>query len=649
MPDLVDESVKAVDDAAAGQPSSLDPPLLGPNAMSSRQIAETVTGALVWTLLWATLLNSVLELFHTGGDLKRLLGYTVYLHLPIFALSVLVVWSVVLLTLAVTGRLWLTCALTLSVALTIGMVDREKLKVRLEPVYPSDLDFLDSPGFLVEMVGTGKLISGIALVFAVCAVVVLGGRVPSRTFRPIRRATTPRAWRNLLLARVALAIACVLFLGYVKQFNADGNRVRSAYEAAGVNWAFWYQNVNYRRNGVVPGLLYNLLSEPMVEPPDYNRETMAEISARWQAEAERVNATRSSKIDDVNVVAVLSEAFSDPTRLDGFEVLGDPLPFTRELMSRTTSGTMLAQLYGGGTANMEFETLTGQSLSMLEPQANTPYQQFVHDRAGYPSIVGFLKELGHRAVAIHPYFTAMYRRNEVYRTLGIDEFIHDSTMRQARKIERSPFISDASAFGEVEQQLTDSAEPLFVNLVTMQNHIPMDGDYDRPWPVKGLSGKTERSVGAYARGINYSDTALKNFLTALERSEEKTAVVFYGDHLPGIYPETLYDRNGDTAMKSTPFFIWTNFGRPTIETASLTSPIYFLPLLFKTMDADIPPYYALLERMYASIPAMEQGVRFDWDGDPLREDAEVRRLLRDYRLVQYDLSVGNRYAQSMFY
>jgi phosphoglycerol transferase MdoB-like AlkP superfamily enzyme len=177
----------------------------------------------------------------------------------------------------------------------------------------------------------------------------------------------------------------------------------------------------------------------------------------------------------------------------------------------------------------------------------------------------------------------------------------------------------------------------------------MAGDYDNPWPVKDVKGDTKRSLSAYARGINHSDRALKDFLTKLSASKEKTAVVFYGDHLPGIYPQDMYDENGDVTMKSTPFFIWTNFTSEKVPTATLTSPIYFLPLLFAQMDAKVPAYYALLTEMYQSIPAMEQGVRFNWAGDPLVEDTVDEQLLHDYRLVQYDLSVGNRYAQSMFY
>ncbi len=161
----------------------------------------------------------------------------------------------------------------------------------------------------------------------------------------------------------------------------------------------------------------------------------------------------------MNVVFVLSEAFTDPTSLRGLEFEEDPIPFTRDVMSRTTSGAMLAQLYGGGTANMEFEALTGQSLSQFQPQMNAPYQQLLPRYASYPSVVGYFKRLGHKAVAVHPYMTTMYQRDRVYPKLGFDEFVYDETMDSTERLEDSEFISDDAALAEVMRQIKRRGHP----------------------------------------------------------------------------------------------------------------------------------------------------------------------------------------------
>jgi phosphoglycerol transferase MdoB-like AlkP superfamily enzyme len=323
-------------------------------------------------------------------------------------------------------------------------------------------------------------------------------------------------------------------------------------------------------------------------------------------------------------------------------------------MSRTTSGTMLAQLFGGGTANMEFEALSGLSLSQFLPQMNTPYQMLVTDTPTFPSAVGYFKDHGHEPVAVHPYMTSMYKRYAVYPTLGFDRFVHDTTMQQADRIDRNDFISDKSAFDEVEHQIATSDKPALVNLITMQNHYPMADKYDDPIPVGGVTGETKDEFSNYARGLKHSDDALRDFITDLKSSGEKTAVIFYGDHEPAFWDRATYDRNGDTRMRETPFFIWTNFkALPHGTTPPLTSPIYFLPTLFDEVGASLPPYYVLLNELHAQIPAMEQGEYFLPDGRKVSYSGlppRAKAILHDYRLVQYDLAVGDRYSQArMFY
>ena len=110
---------------------------------------------------------------------------------------------------------------------------------------------------------------------------------------------------------------------------------------------------------------------------------------------------------------------------------------------------------------------------------------------------------------------------------------------------------------------------------------------------------------------------------------------------------------GRVAMRSTPFFIWANTPIKKAAAPEVTSPIYFMPMLYDALGAQLPPYYALLRELQVEIPAMEQGIYLDDDGNPLARDdlsPRAKELLRDYRLVQYDLSVGARYSQDeLFY
>jgi hypothetical protein len=555
----------------------------------------------------------------------------------------------VLLVLAITGRLWLTTGLFTAASLGVAYANHEKLALRLEPVYPRDVVMLTEPGFLVDMMGAAT--AGLLVFFLLALVVgtVAIGRSMSKVFPPITRASFPKLHAGLLAVRglaVLLAISGVAYLG---QFNESDNKVRAVYESRGTHWRWWYQKLNYQTNGFVAGVLYNLDTPAMKKPLGYGPTAMRQIVERYTVEAATLNQSRASSLTDVNVVFVLSEAFTDPTRIRPLEFSEDPIPHTRALAKQTTSGPMLAQHYGGGTANMEFEALTGQSLALFEPQMNTPYQQLIPDSADYPSIVAYLKRQGHKAVAVHPYMTTMYQRDRVYPRLGFDKFVYDKTMQSAERLEDSEFISDRSAFGEVMSQLETEESPLLVNLVTMQNHYPMDSIYADPIKVSGTASARERErVGGYARGLEYTDAALRQFITELDEFDEPTVVVFYGDHQPAIYSEETQKENSDRALKETLFFLWSNYAEVDAARLPTTSPIYFMNHVFDVADAPLPPFYALLSQLEQEVPALEHGMMIGPDNSLIERTAlspRAQELLADYRLVQYDLSVGERFSE----
>ena len=615
---------------------------------------RVLIATLAATLFLALLCTLTLDFIQMGGNASYIWEQSLGKRIIITLLGTSVVWLIVLLVLSITGRLWLTAGLAFAATILLGVVNYQKLQLRREPLYPSDWEMAAHPGFLTQMVGWQSVAFMGLVLTLILIIAVLVGRVMGRRFPRITRRSHPRLGSALILSRLSLGVVCVLGLSYVASFNATGNMLRSAYETHGAHWAFWYQKLNYQKNGFVGGVLYNLNVPAMRPPADYNRAEMERIAQKYSAIAATVNRGRSENgIDDVNVVVVLSEAFSDPTRLEGISVAEDPIPFTRDLMQRSSSGQMLAHLFGGGTANMEFEALTGMSLSQFAPQMNTPYQMLLPKYDDFPSAVGYLRQRGHRAIAIHPYMTSMYKREKVYPTLGFEEFIYDKTMESNKKLEKSDFISDEAAFLEVDRQLASSNEPLLVNLVTMQNHYPMIDEYADPIEVDGLKDEDEKEQAEqYARGLKYTDEALQNFIESVETSDEKTVVVFYGDHLPAVWLKGTQERNGRRTMRETPFFVYSNFSDNTRQNPT-TSPIHFMNHVFEAADAAVPPYYALLAELEREIPAMERGILINSDDETVRKknlSDKAKELLHDYKLVQYDLSVGERYSQTeMFY
>lgn len=612
-------------------------------AQAWRQYAAALLPGLRRTALLALSSNLLLETVRLLGVDGVPWRFKAPAYPLMFLLGTAVIWLVVCLIHALVARLWVTSAIILSATVVVAIADHQKVRLRREPLLPSDTEFAGNIGFVIDMVGPG-----VVLVLVLGGVLVACSAFAFARIAARRLPTAPRAIprRARLTFRLLTGTTCVLSLLYLAGFNAPGNAARSAYDALGAQWRPWSQMRNYLGNGFVGGFLYNLDIPPPAPPTGYDKATMARIAERYADAAARLNATRGGSLQDVNVVLLLSESFTDPLALDGIHVAEDPIPFTRGLMARTTSGRMLAANIGGGTANMEFEALTGMSMSQLPPQIRSPYQMLVPQYATFPSAVRWFEHTGHRPIAIHPFTTEMYRRRDVYRTFGFDQFVYDATMRVTDRSGHDGFISDAAAFDELTGQLRGSAEPLFVNLVTMQNHMPYPGRYDDPVPVTGPDGQRLDDIGHYVRGLTHTDRALRELVRNLERLDEPTVVVFYGDHQPGSYPDAVFDANGAAVMHQTPFFVWASFaGRDRPQ--PVTSPTHFVDLVFERADAPVPPYYALLQRLRTEIPAMRRGLWFGPDSRRVsREDLtrRARQLLHDYRMVQYDLSVGERFS-----
>ncbi len=547
---------------------------------------------------------------------------------------------------ALLGRLKWALALVTGSATLLAGISHSKVVLRHEPLFPADHGFVSNSGSLLGMVDpTSALGIAIGVVGAASTVAVIGRLIsrllPQHWLRAVQH--LPR-WRLLAVRGITLAVSLALLL-HGTQFNKPNNLWRTLYDQQ-ADWMSWSQLHNYRSNGFVGGFLYNMPAEVMGEPGGYDAEAMAAISAHYSERADQINAERTGSLADANVVFILSESFSDPSRLAGFTLAENPIPVTQRVMAQNISGTMYAQSYGGGTSTMEFESLTGQSVGLFNSQVTSPYQMMVGDQATYPSMVGAFAELGHRTVAIHSFSLDMYKRKQVYVAFGFDEVIDDAAMQSQEIIGDNSYLSDAAAFDEVLHQLDRHDGREFVNLVTMQNHGTYYDLY--PDPIESDIPDPERAAvyGQYARGLAHTDSALADFLAQLQARDETTIVVFYGDHQPGIIPQDVLDVNEPDAAFRTPFFVWNSSTRRA-DTVDAIGPAMFLPLVHESADAPVSPYLALLDEARHAVPVIQPARTLDAHGSPVDLDAldpDTAATVEALRMVQYDFSVGERHA-----
>lgn len=509
----------------------------------------------------------------------------------------------------------------------LGFADYLKMSYRMEPIYPDDLKMISELGLLREMVGTGPFV-----VILLIAIVGIGLMLRS-LYRSLRLP------RKLQMLRVAMLVLSIGLLSYTSDFNNPNNLLRQAYNKTAL-WIPYSQKMNYYNTGFIGGFLYNLKVEVMPEPEGYSEARVKEIVDKYQT-------TEEKSTEKPNIIFVMSESFSDPQLLNGLTVNQDPLKDYYEVANKTYSGRMLSQNYGGGTANIEFEALTGFSMEPLNAQMTTPYTMLVPKMEQIPSIVSLLKGQDYQTTAIHPYNTSMYKRQDVYQILGFDQFLDEDTMKHTEKLEHNPYISDKAAYEEILELLAKK-DPQFVHLVTMQTHMPYGSKYDTDIQVTGDS--QANLIADYLQDIAYSSEALKNFLQQLDQLDRRTLVVFWGDHLPSIYSDELQAQNDESVLHETSFLMYDTQHELTQQQVhdALISPVYFAPQLFRQSGLQETGFYKLLLDLEKALPAFEKGYyyRNGWHAE-LSLNAADQATYDEYAMIQYDIVAGKQYSMDM--
>ncbi|HGP0301950.1 TPA: LTA synthase family protein [Enterococcus faecium] len=555
-------------------------------------------------------------------------------HTEKFFLACLVLLIILIFLIALAGSVplgSLTYVVTIGV---LGFANYMKMSYRQEPIYPDDLKMITEIGLLKDMTGTMLF----TVILAAAGTVL--GLFCWYMFRSLKKG------RRFQLIRLTTLLVAIGLLGYISNFNNPDNLLRKAYNKTAL-WIPYSQKMNYYNTGFIGGFLYNLKVEPMDEPEGYSKAKIKEITEKYQKLADEKN--KAVEEESPNIVFVMSESFSDPSRLNGVEVSGEPLADYYEVADQTYSGNMLSQNYGGGTANIEFEALTGFSMALFNAQLTTPYTMLVPKMDQLPSIISALNAQSYQTTAIHPYNTSMYKREDVYQTLGFDQFISERTMTYTDTIENNPYISDESAYKEVMTLLKEEKAPQFIHLVTMQTHMPYNGKYDRlGYSAEISDGSGTLDLENYLQDISYSSAALKQFTEELKNLSRRTLVVFWGDHLPGIYSDTIQAKNDKQTLHETQFLMFDSKGKLEKQTTqdAITSPFYFAANLMEQTNQTTNGFYQLLLSLEQELPAFERELYYQ-NGQWYKEaqfNRSQQEIYDEYQLIQYDIVAGKQYS-----
>lgn len=555
---------------------------------------------------------------------------------------------------ALTNRYWLALLLTgLFNAIWI-VANIQKMNLRNEPILPSELPMVGDLDSLLKMIDYHLLIyAGIGIIIVVIAIIFL------ERWRRVQRLTWP--WRIFWFALTVCVFGSAAF------WNHHDSRMQTLITGLDDQPHFIHQAVGAKQNGPTVQFLNNVDITIMNRPDGYSRAAMKRISHKYSQVAQRINVHRTNQLRDQTVIFNLSESFANPDRVPGVSLRANPIPRIERIKRQTTSGIMISSGYGGGTADMEYMTLTGFAMCNFAQTLSTPYTQLVPYLKHNPTIV----QSFNYAAAIHPYSKKFYDRGTDYPKFGFNKFSYLGSkkypIRHQMKIDDNTYLSDQTAYANTFDQLQSHHGPQFINLVTMQNHLPYNNLYsDRKtdhFKATVGDGTNPEQVANYAVGIHYTDKAVTQFIKKIDHIDRPITLVFYGDHLPGIYRNSM--KKDGLKLHETDYFIYSNPAARRQGAKRLTrsthyvGPNDFIAMAAEQTNSKVTPYQAMLTQLYHQLPAyalstQQNGTNsFNSAPEYVNQNGKVvayhsfnhqqRELWHDYQLVQYDITAGHHY------
>ena len=522
-----------------------------------------------------------------------------------------------------TGRAKLSLRIVLVLSMIFGLVNHYVMAFRSTPFVPWDI-FSINTAFSVANNYNYTPSLRLVIVTLIFAVLIFGVRYIDNKMEI--------KFRFRALAALLVCVLLTLLGGTIQ--NEDFQRNSNLYPY------LFTPTVMTKYNGLAVTFTMDLAYVIVDKPSGYSADKAEDILAQYEQTDETEDSSKNQ--DYPNIIVIMDEAFSDLKVLGDFETNEDYMPFVHSLMNgadNTVSGYLNVSVCGGNTADTEFEFLTGNTMAFL-PSGSIPYQQYIKSET--PSLARYLSSLGYATYAQHPYYGSGWNRETVYPLLGfqnmnfVDDYIPRTIVRQ--------YVSDESDFNMIiktfEQKEKD--KPAFIFNVTMQNHGGYSSEYDNFTNNISAVDVGNSGVDQYLSLISLTDQNLEKLINYFKNQDEKTIVVFFGDHQPSdnvaapILSELGKDYTNLTEEESesrymVPYFIWANYDIDEAQNVD-TSVNYLAANMLKYAGVETSPYQNFLlelEDYYPVISAARTEEDMDTD-ETLREE-----LLYKYKCLEY--------------
>lgn len=461
----------------------------------------------------------------------------------------------------------------------------------------SDLFAMNNTNYFTAEEATVVVI-GLCLFLLMCAALFIKG---------------PRFQGKIHKVVVFASVISVLFIGLPVTTSAAQNaNVVASYFS---NIAQGYENY-----GFIYGFSSSVVDRGMSKPDDYDEEHIASIEAEVNQGKKETTVTKK---DAPNIICVLLESFCDPDEINFLDYNKDPIPTFHKLEKKYTSGYLTVPVVGAGTANTEFEVLSGMSMQYFGT-GEYPYKTILK-KTDCESTASDLASIGYGTHAVHNNGGNFYSRVNAFSMMGFDTFTSKELMNIQSYTPNGSWATDDILVNETIKTLDATPnQPDFTYTITVGTH----GDYPKepvianpPYTVSGISDEETRNQWIYyVNQLNEVDTFMSSLIKQLSRRDEDTIVVFFGDHLPTMGLEDSDMKSND--IYKTKYVTWNNMG-------------------LEKKDADLYAYQ-LMASITDSV-GIHEGTILSYHQTQAGK-ADTAAYLDGLNNLQYDILYGDRYC-----
>ena len=420
-------------------------------------------------------------------------------------------------------------------------------------------------------------------------------------------------WTNIRYRKsiAAILIAAAVASGATVGLNRHGV----------ISTFFGNLNYAYRDYGMPYCFIATSASAGISRPRGYSEEMITDLlEEKTRKGKDTALEEKEDSTDHPNIIVLQMESFTVAQDYANIEVSQDPTPVFNELYDNYTSGSFTVPACGAGTANTEFEVLTGISAKFFGP-GEYPYKGKLRKNT-LESMAYVTRAHGYNTAALHNHRALFYNRNEVYADLGFNTF---TSVEYMNNVSFTPtnWCKDRVLTSEIMEIMQSTDERDFLHVISVEGHgaYPTERVFKNPYTeVTADDDYTKWRYEYYLNECHEMDTFIGDLIEAIEESGEPTVMLIYGDHIPALDVKEENYKQAD--LYSTRYVIWDNLGLP-------------------KEDRDLHSYESgavLLEDAGLS----HEGIIFDYQQTNDPEDDKT--YLDDQEALAYDMLYGRHYA-----